>query len=109
MDLTITQWHKEQCQERILLHYVAGPLQCNGQTFYDVGYDVEFVLLAALEGYSSLQTQLSLQPRSDSFPSLSDKEHLTLGQPTAVKLRIGVLPLDLLEACKKSSVILQGI
>jgi hypothetical protein len=30
------------------LHYVAGPLQCNrGQTFYDVRYDIKFVLLAA--------------------------------------------------------------
>jgi len=43
------------------------------------------------------------------FPSLWVKEHLTLGQPTAVKLRIRVLQLDLLEACKKSSIILQGI
>src|SRR5271155_2801905 len=41
----------------------------------------------------------------DSFPSLLDKEHLTLGQPTAIKLRTRVLQLDLLEACKKSSVI----
>jgi hypothetical protein len=45
----------------ILLHYVAGTLQRNGgRTFYDVGYDVEFVLLAALEGYNPLQNRLPL-------------------------------------------------
>ena len=59
-------------------------------------------------GLQSVAKPASLQPRSDSFPSLSDKEHLTLGQPTAVKLRTRVLQLDHLEPCKKA-VMLQGI
>ena len=40
---------------------------------------------------------------------LQFEERLTLGQPAVVKLRTRVLQLDLLEACKKCSVILQGI